>query len=345
MEALVHIALFVLGAALIIKGSDWFLDAAVWFARVFRIPEIVVGATIVSICTTVPEMVVSMTAAARGETDMAVGNALGSIVSNSAFILGVLLFFSSVTVDNRKAFRQNGLFLLLVLGVTLAAGLTVGEINLWFGIGLIVILVLYILENVRTARQHMTGDVLTDETTEMTEDNLKQEPVVTRAVVLRQTVLFLIGIGMVVVGADMLVGNGVSLAELLGVPTLLISLIFTSLGTSLPELVTTITSIRKKATNMGIGNLIGANVMNIAQVLGAASLFRALPLTDSRSLMLFQLPFTLLLSVLILGFGLLQKKTRRWNGAVLIGLYVVFLVLNLMRTDFPVLGPFLFGTA
>jgi cation:H+ antiporter len=191
----------------------------------------------------------------------------------------------------------------------------------------------------------MTGDVLTDETTEMTEDNLKQEPVVTRAVVLRQTVLFLIGIGMVVVGADMLVGNGVSLAELLGVPTLLISLIFTSLGTSLPELVTTITSIRKKATNMGIGNLIGANVMNIAQVLGAASLFRALPLTDSRSLMLFQLPFTLLLSVLILGFGLLQKKTRRWNGAVLIGLYVVFLVLNLMRTDFPVLGPFLFGAA
>lgn len=345
MEAVVHVSLFILGAALIIKGSDWFLDAAVWFARVFRIPEIVVGATIVSICTTVPEMVVSMTAAARGETDMAVGNALGSIVSNSALILGLLLFFSSVTVDNRKAFRQNGLFLLLVLGVTLAAGLTVGAVNRTVGVVLIVILALYILGNVRTARQHMTGDVLTEETTEMTEAHLKKDPKATRDVVLRQVFFFSVGIAMVMWGADLLVGNGVALAELLNVPTLLISLIFTSLGTSLPELVTTLTSIRKKATNMGIGNLIGANVMNIAQVLGAASLFRALPLTDSRSLMLFQLPFTLLLSVLILGFGLLQKKTRRWNGAVLLGLYVVFLVLNLMRTDFPVLGPFLFGAA
>lgn len=355
--------LFVLGLILIIKGSDWFVDSAVWFAKVFKIPQLIIGATVVSICTTLPETLVSVTAAIKGETDMAIGTTLGSIITNTGFILGVMLILMTVTVDNRKEFRQNGIFLLGSLALLGVIGLVQGEVDKITGLILVCIFIAFIINNVISARKLMrnrveydiepsdekifpgeSGERLQGKTEGVMYDTEEEDFDISGRVIIIKTFFFLIGVVMVVAGANLLVDNGIAIAKLLGVPTLLISIIFASLGTSLPELVTVITAMRKGAMNMGMGNIIGANVLNVAMATGASALFTPISLTADPSVMSFQLPLAFVLCLFVVLCGLAQRKsTKRWNGVVLLISYVLFLVINLMREATPVLGPIFFS--
>ena len=156
--------------------------------------------------------------------------------------------------------------------------------------------------------------------------DLKENEIdISRKTIGKYSVSFLVGITLVVFGSDLLVGNGIAIAKLMGVPSIVIALTFTALGTSLPELVTTITSIRKKVTNLGVGNIIGANILNIVQVLGISALIKPISLIGAPSILSMQIPLVFIIVVTAILFGVCSPRGfRRWQGLVLFALYAVF---------------------
>jgi cation:H+ antiporter len=334
MEQAASFLLFGLGLAMIIKGSDWFIDSVIWIASVFKIPHIIIGATIVSICTTLPETLVAVTAASKGVTDIAFGNAIGSIAINTGVVLAMIIAFSRPRIENRTAFIRNGISLIVVILFTWIMGLFFGEISRMAGIVLVALLVYFVISNYMQAKKMMRT---------RSNDNSDDEIDVSRKTKVTKLVMFSIGISLVIIGSDLLVDNGIEIANILGVPPLVIAIVFTSLGTSLPELVTAITSIRKKVTGLGVGNIIGANILNIVQAIGIASLVRPIDLAGDPSILSFQFPLTLAIVSCAVLFGVATKNGyQRWHGVVLFALYTLFLIVNLFRENTPILGPLLF---
>lgn len=338
MENSICFVLFALGLILIIKGSDWFIDAVIWIANAFHIPHIIIGATIISICTTLPETFVSLTASVKGETDVAFGNAIGSIAVNTGFIMAILLVFAKPVIENNKDFVKNGFFLIFLLILTLVIGFTLGEIDREIGIGLLCLLLLYLANNVYSAKKLMRSGCHVNR-----DNTLNCAPSITRNTGARQTIRFIAGITAVVVGSNLLVDNGIQIAVVLGVPSILIAVLFTSLGTSLPELVTVITSIRKKASNLGVGNIIGANILNIIQVISISSLVTPIPLAHDRVILYVMLPLTLSLVTLAVLYGTFGRSGfKRRQGLILLLVYCLFIALNVLRENTPLIGPILF---
>jgi cation:H+ antiporter len=359
MTELLYFILFAAGLFMVIKGSDWFVDAAVWTAEAFRIPSIIIGATIVSICTTLPETFVSSAAALKGESVMSLGNALGSIGVNTGFILAFMLFFTRPFIENRREFIRNGLFLTALLMLLWAVGFFFGKINRPIGIVLIFLFLIYIINNVIAARKLMDLDIHydivgdedvlshTDANDLMPEgiayDESENDFDVSYQTLARKIIFFTLGVSLVILGSNLLVDNGMRIAELLHVPTFMIAVIFTSGGTSLPELITVITSVRKGVSNLGIGNIIGANILNIVQVIGISALLHPLPVADEKSILSFQLPVLLVMVLIVTVSGIFTRgRLSKWCGVLLFVLYLIFLSVNILRGAAPILGPVLF---
>jgi len=350
-----YFLLFILGLAMIIKGSDWFIDSVIWVATVFKIPYIIIGATIVSICTTMPETFVSLTASIKGETDVAFGNALGSIALNTGIIMGIILLFAKPAIENKSAFKRNGMFLIALLILCFFASLFFGEIGRTMGLVYVGLLIYYLFSNYRQAKSLMRPNVEYD-----VEERLNPEDTqtiaegavydkdegdidISRNVIIKKSAYFIVGIAAVIVGSGLLVDNGIRIAEILGVPSIVIAITFTALGTSLPELVTAITSIRKKVSNLGVGNIIGANILNVVQVIGISALVNPISIAHDPTIVSFQIPMAILLVCLAVFFGIFSKRNfQRWQGLVLLAVYSIFLVFNLLRENTPFLGPIFF---
>lgn len=338
MGSAIFFILFILGLILIIKGSDWFIDAVIWIANVFNIPYIIIGATIVSICTTLPETFVSLTASVKGETDVAFGNAIGSIAVNTGFIMGILLLFAKPIIEDKKDFIKNGMFLIVLMILTIYIAFTKGVIDRTIGAGLLCLLVLYLANNVLSAKKLMRLNI------DNTPSDEQQRVVFTKKQASSYAVKFTLGISCVVLGSNLLVDNGIQIAVILGVPSILIAVTFTALGTSLPELVTTITSIRKKASNLGVGNIIGADILNIIQVVSVSSIISPIPLAHDPIILNVQLPVTLMIVTVAVLFGTFSRRGfQRWHGLVLLLVYSCFVALNMLRENTPILGPIFFG--
>ncbi len=359
MAELSYFILFGAGLFMVVKGSDWFVDAAVWTAEAFRIPSIIIGATIVSICTTLPETFVSSAAALKGESVMSLGNALGSIGVNTGFILALLLFFTRPFIENRREFIRNGLFLAVLLLLLWAASFFFGKISRPMGIVLIFLFLLYIINSVIAARKLMdldiSYDIVGDEDVlshantgeSMPEgvayDESENDFDISYQTLARKIIFFMLGVSFVILGSNLLVDNGMRIAQLLHVPTFMIAVIFTSGGTSLPELITVITSVRKGVSNLGIGNVIGADILNIVQVIGISALLHPLTAADEKSILSFQLPVLLVMVLIVTGSGIFTRgRLSKWSGALLFVLYLIFLSVNILRGAAPVLGPLLF---
>ena len=359
MAEILYFILFASGLLMVVKGSDWFVDSAVWAAEVFRIPSIIIGATIISICTTLPETFVSAAAALKGETAMAVGNSLGSIGVNTGFILAILLLATRPVIENRKEFFKNGIFLMFLVLVLWTAGFFFGDISRSMGIGFIVLLVLYISVNVISARKLMDLDIqydvvdeedvehLADPYLPMPEgiayDEKENDFDISLQIIIKKIFFFSFGVFLVILGSNLMVDNGIQIALILQVPSFMISVIFTSVGTSLPELITVITSVRKGVSNLGIGNIIGANILNIIQVIGISALLRPIPIAAEKSILSFQLPILFAMVLSVICFGYFSKgRLSKWQGLWLIVLYLIFLSVNLLRESAPILGPILF---
>lgn len=306
------VLLFILGLILICLGGDRLVDAAVAIAKKLGIPEIVVGATIVSLGTTLPEILVSTTAAFDGSAAIAAGNAFGSIICNTALIAGLTQTIRPSKKIEAAAIRWRGIFFFAVLiGMNLYAYLT-QKFNRPAGIVLILLFAVYAYLNIKKAGSE-------GEESENGEDGKKEGgPIRKHLLVLAVCAVLLY------FGANLLVDNGILIAEALGVPERVIAVTFIALGTSLPELVTSLVSIIKGYGNVGLGNIVGANILNMLLVIGIPSAIAGIPL--ERSTVLIDIPLALLVMAVLLIPILIRKKSSRVQGIALLAIYAAYCV-------------------
>lgn len=302
MEITIQILIFFLTASVILKGADWFVGSAVAIAEGMGISKALIGATIVSLATTAPEFFVSTFASLTNHSQMALGNATGSVVCNIG-LFGFCVLLSTIAIK-REILLGQGL-IMLAAGFFLYLLSRLGVINRSGGFLLLICLAFYVwfsFKKVKEKYQRKKGF------------NLKKD-----------LSLFILGAILVVGGSRILVFSGVKIAESLGIPELLISASLIALGTSLPELITSLTALFKHQIEISAGNIIGANILDILLVVGTAASIRSIPIEpQTKSLIL---PMMLLLMSLMIVFGWTKKKYQRWEGTVLFSIYGLFLFL------------------
>ena len=318
---LISVLLFIVGLVLLIKGGDWFVDGAAGIARRFKIPDIIVGATVVSIGTTLPEVMVSATGALNGQGSMAYGNAIGSIICNAALIAAISITFNPAPA-NTKSMKMPVIFFFGSAALYCGATYLLGTFPRWLGFVLLAIFAVYLFVTTRQGLKHPE--------TVVAEDEDEQKP---KALWL-ELVLLIVGAAFIALGSNLLVTHGTIIAEKLGVPETVIALTFVALGTSLPELVTTITSLRKGHASLGIGNVIGANIFNLVLVAGISISLAPFDVPLGKTLfginasLILDIPLMLTVMILLAVPTLVKKKFERWQGIVLLSLYVCFCALQ-----------------
>ena len=304
---------FAAGLICIIKGGDLFVDAASWIAEASGIPKFIIGATIVSFATTLPEMLVSVFAALEGNADIAVGNAVGSVTANTGLIMCLSLVCMTCLMERRQFGVKACLLLAAILslfGFTRDGRLSVAE-----GLLVLVIFAGFLAESLISARR--------EQGTELKED--EERPAVSGKTVAGNIVKFVLGAAGIVLGAQLLIDNGSAIAALLGVPDAIVAATMIAIGTSLPELVTTLTAIRKKESSLSVGNIIGANIMDLTLILPLCSLILGKPLPVQSQGMLLDIPACLIICAAVLVPALWKGKFQRWMGFLAGGLYIVYL--------------------
>lgn len=313
----ISVLFFALGLVLLIKGGDWFVDGATGIARRFRLPDIIVGATVVSIGTTLPEVMVSTTGALLGQGAMAYGNAIGSIICNTALIAAISVTCNPGPV-NVKTMKMPVFFFFTSAAVYCLAAYGLGTFPRWLGIIMLAIFVVYLIANVRQGLRYP------EETAEEAESAKASRSLA------MELVLLVIGAALIAYGANLLVEHGTIIAQKLGVPETVIALTFVALGTSLPELITTITSLKKGHASLGIGNVIGANVFNLVLVSGMAVTIAPFDVPVGKLLLgrnaslVLDIPLMLLVMLLLTVPALTKKRLSRWQGITLLCIYTAF---------------------
>lgn len=314
MEIWITVGLFLLGLLLIVKGGDWFLDGAVWIAEISGVPRFIIGATIVSLATTLPELTVSVTGVLSGEVDLAVGNAVGSVTANLGLILGISVVCIP-SVVNKKQFNTKAL--LMVLGAVLLLVLCRGGVLAFLpSLLLFAVFIIYLANNVMDAKTSMA---------ESREERPDERNVSKRKMALK-LFLFVLGITAIVIGSDLLIDYGSELALLLGVPSSIIGVTMVAIGTSLPELVTTLTAIAKKEASMSVGNIIGANVIDLTMILPICSAVSGGRLTIGQQTTALDLPACLVLCCLSVVPPLVKGRFYRWQGVAMLAVYAAYVV-------------------
>lgn len=316
---LISVLLFALGLVLLIKGGDWFVDGATGIARRFHLPDIVVGATVVSIGTTLPEVMVSTTGALQGQGAMAYGNAIGSIICNTALIAAISVAFNPGPV-NTKSLKMPVLFFFGSAAIYCFSAYVMGRFDRSVGFILLAICIVYLILTVRQGLKH--PDSLEGEEEEAGDGKERK--------LWQELMLLVIGAALIAWGADLLVEHGTKIAQALGVPETVIALTFVALGTSLPELVTTITSLKKGHAHLGIGNVIGANVFNLVMVSGVSVALAPFDVPVGKLLfgrnasLVLDIPLMLTVMLLLCVPALTTKKLHRWQGISLLAIYAAF---------------------
>jgi len=318
MHIFLVILLFAVGIILIVKGGDYFVDAASWMAEVSGIPKLIVGATVVSFATTLPELLVSAFAAAQGKVDMSIGNAVGSVTANLGLIMAIALICMPTVIKRRDYMLKSCLMLGAALFlVVFGAG---GELALIPSILLLAIFIIGMAENIHEARLGMREEEREEEA------GLKQKPAAKEIAL--NIVKFIAGTVGIVLGAQLLIDNGSELARFIGVPERIIGVTIIAIGTSLPELVTTITAIAKKQASLSVGNIIGANIIDLTLILPISAMIYGGGLPVSRQVAMMDLPSCLLVGCIAVIPALISKKFRRSQGIVLLFTYAAYVVLT-----------------
>ena len=311
---LIPVLLFIVGLLCLIKGGDWFVDGATGIARRFHVPELLIGATVVSIGTTLPEVMVSTTSALTGHGEIAYGNAIGSVICNSALIAA-----KPGKVDP-KSLRTPVLFFFVAAAFYAGVAYTTGSFTRPVGIILLAMFVAYIVCNVMAMK-----NAPAPEEEEEPEEN---------ASFAKELGLLAVGAVLIAVGADLLVDNGTLIAQALGVPESVIALTFVALGTSLPELVTAITSLAKGHGALSLGNVIGANVFNLVLVSGVSVALAPFTIPQNSTIagmnasLVMDIPVMFAVMLLLTVPALLKGKLSRPQGIALLCIYAAFCVVQ-----------------
>ena len=324
MEIAITVLLLIVGLVLIIKGGDFFVDAASWMAEASGIPKLIVGATVVSFATTLPELLVSIFAAldARaaealspgsgiGMVDMSIGNAIGSVTANLGLIMGIALVAIPMAI-RRKDYMLKMILMLVAAAATVCFSLFDNGVGMVASILLIIIFVIAMYDNIHEAVVAVKGGA---------KGQQLDEPVTKKAVI-TNVVKFLIGAVGTVAGAQLLVDNGVS--------DRVISVTIIAIGTSLPELVTTLTAIAKKQGSLSAGNIIGANIIDLTLILPVCALIYGSKLPASPTVAMVDIPACLIIGILSVVPTLITKKFSRWQGVLMLAAYAVYIVLSVI---------------
>ena len=326
------VVLFIVGLVLLIKGGDWFVDGAVGIAHRFNMSEILIGATVVSIGTTLPEVMVSAGSAVKGIGSMAYGNALGSIICNTALIAAITIAVKPSDVD-RKSMKTPVIFFTLAALVYVFISYFTGSFSRISGILLLILFVVYMIIAVKQALG-ITKNPQAEVSDTEGKDNDNKEDSKKESSVLKFLVLLVVGAALIAVGADLLVDNGTIIAERLGVPSTVIALTFVALGTSLPELVTAITSLIKGSGALSLGNIIGANMFNLVLVSGLSISLAPFDVPCDKligginSSLVIDIPVMILVSCIMIVPALIRGKMSRIQGILLLLIYAAFCTLQ-----------------
>ncbi len=319
------VLLFIVGLAFLIFGGNWLVDGAAGIARRFRLPELLIGATVVAVGTTLPEVMVSTTSAVLGHGDMAYGNAIGSVICNTALIAAVTITAAPGLVD-KKAIRVPALFFFVSAALFAAVAYVTGYFSRPVGILMLAIFLVYLAVNVRSMRRNP----------EPAAESGPAGGERKQASLLVQILWVIVGAVLIAVGADLMVDNGTLIAEAAGVPESVIALTFMALGTSLPELVTAITSLAKGHGSLSLGNVIGANVFNLVLVCGVAVTVSPFGIPEGSRLfgwpasLVLEIPLMFVVMLILTVPALAKGRLYRAQGITLLIIYGGFCVLQFL---------------
>lgn len=319
------IILFIVGLVLLIKGGDWFVDGATGIAHRFHVPEILIGATVVSIGTTIPEVMVSSASAVKGFGSMAYGNAIGSIICNTALVAAITLAVRPAPIE-KKSIRTPLIFFFVAAAFYVVNAYVFKSFSRWSGITLLVLFVVYMVISTIQAKK---APAEPEEASEESEEAKKANPF------WKDILLLIIGAALIAVGANLLVDNGTYIANALGVPQSVIALTFVALGTSLPELVTAITALAKGHSDLSLGNVIGANLFNLVLVSGMAITINPFAVPSEKQLagmnasLIIDIPLMLIVMLLMTVPAMVKGKLYRYQGIILLAIYAAFCVFQL----------------
>jgi len=320
------VLLFLIGAFSLFtlsKGADILVNQAVSLSIRWGVPKVIIGATIVSLGTTLPEASVSVLAAINGNPDLALGNAVGSIIANTGLIIGIASLIGKLPIDNSTVNKQGriqyltGVLLVLVSLPFLSYG-PGGNISQSVGIMLLVLLATYIYYSIKLAKETSTEEFPINEVPLDPEDKPIAE----------QLVLLIMGISLVIISSKILIPTVEIGATRIGIPQSIIAATLVAFGTSLPELITAVTAVRKGHGELAIGNIIGADILNVLFVVGGAAASTSGGLSVPSSFYKLQFPTMI---IVLFAFRYFSKKGSdidRKEGIFLLGMYVVYIILN-----------------
>lgn len=315
--ALVLIA--VVSLAALGKGADFLVDEAVSLSLHWRVPKMVIGATVVSLGTTLPEASVSVLAAINGNPDLALGNAIGSIIVDTGLIIGLAALIGTLPVDPITIKRQGSIqiiagFLLAFVALPFFGQNGNGQIYQWIGFVFIGLLIAYIFISIKWAKG-------SDDTLE----EIKEE----KSPVFLQLLKLFLGIAIVIISSKILIPSVEITATRVGIPQSVIAATLVAFGTSLPELMTAISSVRKGHGELAVGNIVGADILNVLFVVGSAAAVTKGGLMVPSAFYLLQIPTMILILVIFRFFAISKNKViNQLEGGVLLACYLVYLVLN-----------------
>ena len=315
----VPVILFFIGLVCLIKGGDWFVDGAVNIAHRFGAPELLIGATVVSIGTTLPEVMVSATSALGGHGEIAYGNAVGSVICNAALIAAITIAVKPGKIEP-KTLRSPVIFFFAAAIFYAGIAYTTGYFSRLTGIILLAVFVVYM---VVTVLQIKGASLPAGGGEENAESSLPKD-----------LGLLVVGAVLIAVGAKLLVDNGIIIAQALGVPESVIALTFIALGTSLPELVTAITSLMKGHGSLSLGNVVGANLFNLVLVSGVSVTLSPFQIPQSAVIngvnasLVLDMPVMFLVMLLLTLPALFRGKLSRVQGILLLVVYAAFCVVQ-----------------
>lgn len=312
----VSIVLIIIGFVLLIKGADFLVEGSSNVAKRFHIPEIIIGLTIISIGTSMPELFVSITSALDGYPDMAIGNVIGSNIVNLLFILGLSSIIKSVAFKRETRLIEIPicLFVSIAFMIICNIGQDVSRLD---GIILIALFILFIIYTIVMA---FKGEEFDKE-----DDNVEEEKEAKKGSTLKDVLFIVLGIVALKVGGDLAVDNAVNVAKILGLSEKIISITILAIGTSLPELVTSVSAAIKGKSDIAIGNILGSNIFNMLLIIGTSSLIKPIVYNMSYNKdMIILIAGTAILSL----FPLIPPKNKmsRMNGVIYVIMYLGYMV-------------------
>ena len=323
----VNVVVIVLAFGVLSFCADFLVDGAVGIAQRLRVPKIVIGIVLVGFATTSPELTVSLLAALRGHPELALGNAIGSVIVDDAVALGLGIVVAPVAIAvDSKVLKTTGLFLaaVAVVSFALAANGTVSRLE---GVALLVIHVAYltavlIAEGRRRRRAAAAAGAGPEDADAEAEDHGKPGGLGIQALRLAG------GVAGIVLASELLVESATFVARVVGASEAIIGLTIIAIGTSLPEIATSISASRRGHGDLALGNILGADILNLLWIIGASAL--ANPIRVDRDIVFFSFPWMLLIVGTMLLLCRLGYRLPRWKGLLLVGLYLIYLTMTIV---------------